>query len=178
MEIVNGGYKIVDGLMENIWCVYDRDFDVKQKNIKHRDNFYFTNAIKSATDCGLKVAWSNDAFELWVLLHFEKVPTGIAIYHDDINTRLTEVFRNIPNQSAGLNNITSSPDFHYKADLKKRPNFSQHVLPLLNERRSIALNNAIELEVFYAHNIPFHDRNPCTMVHHLVQELLVFHNPA
>ncbi len=174
MAVVNGSYKVIDELMENIWCVYDRDTDLTQSNIKQRDNFFFTNAIKSAADCGLNVAWSNDAFELWVLLHFEEVPAEIAFYRDNIYNRLTEVFRNLPNSSEGLANIVGQPDFHYKTHLKRRPNFSQHVLPLLHERSNAAIENATALEAIYSHDTPFHDRNPCTMVHHLVRELLAF----
>ncbi|MDD2331451.1 MAG: RloB family protein, partial [Candidatus Cloacimonetes bacterium] len=50
-----------------VWCVFDKDsFPADQ----------FDNAIKSARAKGFQVAYSNEAFELWYLLHFAYYNTG------------------------------------------------------------------------------------------------------
>lgn len=53
---------------DQVWCVFDRDDWPKQD---------FNNAIRNAEDQGFKVAYSNEAFELWYVLHFEFLNTGI-----------------------------------------------------------------------------------------------------
>ena len=176
MEVVSGRYKIKEGVTEHIWCVYDRDLEnLAIANIRPIDDSDFTTAIQAAYDSGLNVAWSNDVFELWVLLHFETIATGTRLHRDYIYRRLTEVFKALPNQSEALKGITAPDYFYYKWHLKTKENFRNHVLPLLKERKEIALNNAKELADIYPDNMLFHDRNPCTMVYQLVQELLAYH---
>jgi hypothetical protein len=45
-----------------IWCVFD--FDVKPD--------------EAAEQNGLKTAWSNDAFELWFVLHYQALDAGLT----------------------------------------------------------------------------------------------------
>lgn len=49
-----------------VWVVFDKD-----------DNEDFDEAIKLAKDNNIKVAWSNESFELWFLLHFQDLKTSI-----------------------------------------------------------------------------------------------------
>ena len=51
----------------HVWCVFDKD-DFKQ----------FDDAISQAAANGINVAWSNEAIELWFLLHFEYLNTGVT----------------------------------------------------------------------------------------------------
>ena len=46
---------------DQVWCVFDKD------DWNERD---FDSAIKRAENQGLRVAYSNQAFEIWFLLHF------------------------------------------------------------------------------------------------------------
>ena len=55
-----------------IWCVYDRDKEETPAKLS-KGNISFDESIKTANSNGIKVAWSNDAFELWILLHFEEI---------------------------------------------------------------------------------------------------------
>jgi hypothetical protein len=48
-----------------VWCVFD--MDVKRGADEFAD---FDNAISKALQLGYKIAYSNDAFELWFYLHF------------------------------------------------------------------------------------------------------------
>lgn len=65
---------------EQVWCVFDKD------NFKAND---FNSAINLAESNGFKVAYSNQAFEYWLLLHFEDHQGGAMSrqdYDDKINS--------------------------------------------------------------------------------------------
>lgn len=165
IETVAGVDRLKEGVTEHIWCVYDRDENVKQPHTKVKDDFGFNLAIKNAIDAGLKVAWSNDCFELWVLLHFENVEANTEMSKDEIYARLTGVF-------AGEVEPHEEP-FNYQKHLK--PNFAQKVVPVLKAKNATAIENAEALVRSFGANTAYHDRNPCTMVHELVKELLSYH---
>jgi RloB-like protein len=55
-----------DGYKDQVWCVFDRDF--KQENFNTQN---FNTAITLARKQKFGIAYSNDAFELWYILHFE-----------------------------------------------------------------------------------------------------------
>jgi len=54
---------------DEVWCVFDHD-DLPSE--------YFNRAVRLAEEKGLHVAYSNEAFELWFLLHFAYLDTGIT----------------------------------------------------------------------------------------------------
>lgn len=51
---------------DEVWCVFDRD--AKKENNNQQN---FNQAIEFAHDNQINLAVSNDAFELWFLLHYE-----------------------------------------------------------------------------------------------------------
>lgn len=55
-----------DGEYDEVWCVFDRD--LKAENFNQEN---FNQAIITAKENEFKLAVSNDAFELWFILHFE-----------------------------------------------------------------------------------------------------------
>jgi len=59
-------------ICEEVWCVFDRD-DFKD----------VPDAFQTARDNGIRVAFSNPNFELWLLLHFRDQP-GMKHRHDMI----------------------------------------------------------------------------------------------
>lgn len=157
-----------------IWCVYDRDIENNEKQIVI-ENIKFDEAIETAKAKGFKVAWSNDAFELWILLHFEDIDTSDEnyknrkIYYD----RLTEIFKAIPNPNEHLMKALKHPSFNYKQDLKHENNFKDIVRSEIIGKTKEAIKRAKILETHHtASNKPNHDKSPCTMVHHLVEELI------
>lgn len=167
----NDNYVVNPETNHNIWCVYDRDQEnIDFALIRPAENIAFDTAIQTATTAGLNVAWSNDAFELWVLLHFETVPS-IAFHRNYIYGRLTEIFRHLPNTSDEFQQIVNNPNFNYKTSFKKRAYFITHVLPLLRARTKDAIQRAIQLDAAFAANVQFHLRNPCTKVYKLVELL-------
>lgn len=60
-----------------VWCVFDRD---KNPSMKDGKDTAFNDSISNAEGKGIKVAWSNDDFELWLLLHFEDVPNDDSVF--------------------------------------------------------------------------------------------------
>lgn len=71
-------------LYEKIWLVYDKDdfpddnFDNTQMSVENRQN------------SNIRVAWSNESFELWLLLHFQDyiVNNGREAYIEKLNKYL------------------------------------------------------------------------------------------
>ncbi len=62
-----------------IWCVFNKD-----------DFADFDNAIKHSMKMGYMAAWSNESFELWLLLHFQYLDSQIG--REDYNDKLSEIF--------------------------------------------------------------------------------------
>jgi hypothetical protein len=54
---------------EQVWCVFDRDAWLASD---------FDNAISACDGERLHAAWSNEAFELWYVLHFQYLHTATA----------------------------------------------------------------------------------------------------
>ncbi len=66
-------------MYQNIWVVFDKD-----------DFDDFDQAIKDGQEKGYKVAWSNQAFEYWLYLHFHY--SDSALHRDEWNKKLNEIF--------------------------------------------------------------------------------------
>lgn len=67
-------------LYQNIWIVFDKD-----------DFEDFDQAIKDGISKGYQVAWSNQAFEYWLYLHFYY--SDSALHRDEWNEKLNEIFK-------------------------------------------------------------------------------------
>lgn len=121
-----------------VWCVFDRDsFPVED----------FNEAISLAQRSGMNVAYSNEAFELWYLLHFN--------YHDAATAR--ELYGQMLGDRLGIPYRKSMPGIY----------------ALLEPYQRDAIRNAERLIASYPEPRPSHD-NPSTTVHDLVKELLRF----
>ncbi|MDD2702551.1 MAG: RloB family protein [Candidatus Omnitrophica bacterium] len=57
-----------------IWCVFDRDSNPADPNSATN----FNKAIQLARKQGIGVAYSNQAFELWYILHFEYLQAALT----------------------------------------------------------------------------------------------------
>lgn len=73
IRVVEEAIRINDeeGLFEQIWCVFDKD------DFPAAD---FDNAISMIESCaaaGFRAAYSNEAFELWYVLHFEYLNSAL-----------------------------------------------------------------------------------------------------
>jgi hypothetical protein len=73
-----------------VWCVFDAD--PKPTNPQQLVNF--NDAIKKAELLGYYTAYSHQAFEYWLILHFEDHQGGAMdrkLYYDKINKYLTSI---------------------------------------------------------------------------------------
>lgn len=57
---------------DQVWCVFDADPEGNNPLQSH----YFNEAIRQAESSGFGVAYSNQAFEYWLILHFENHQGG------------------------------------------------------------------------------------------------------
>ena len=55
------------GSFSKVWVVFDKD-----------DNSDFDEAAKLAEENNIEVAWFNESFELWLLLHFQDLNVAIS----------------------------------------------------------------------------------------------------
>lgn len=114
LEITETGkevLKIDEGAQ--VWCVFDRD-----KNEGDNKDTAFNDSITNAESKGIRTAWSNDDFELWILLHFEDVnPKNQAYLHrEKYYSRLTEILKS----SYRSNKLFQNPKFDYYSAMKNK----------------------------------------------------------
>jgi len=132
--------------IDKMWIVFDKDSFTAQS---------FNSAIQTciANRPDVDCAWTNEAFELWYLLHFHYYNTGISRkkYQELIEGNF---------QKQGLN------DYEYKKN-------STEMYSLLETyaSRESAIKHATKLEKVYAGQQNYSTQNPCTMVHKLIAEL-------
>lgn len=127
---------------DRTWAVFDRDMD--KKNPHDTDNF--NQAFEIARNNGINVAYSNDAVELWFLIHYQDVSS--AIHRDDLNKKL-----------AG----------HLGASYKKAQ--GRKMYDLIKDKRQDALRRARKMFADMEGVSPC-DANPCTTVHLLIDEIM------
>ena len=127
---------------DRVWVVFDKD-----------DFNDFNEAIKRARQLGFHSAWTNEAFELWYLLHFEYLDTAIgrAAYID----KLEEAFRKRIGDSS-FQYQKGNPDIYNM--------LHQHGSEELAKRYAKRLRNSYNGADYAAHK-------PCTTVDVLVEEL-------
>jgi hypothetical protein len=130
---------------DRTWAVFDRDSFPPQN---------FNNAIFKARDATPEIlcAWSNEAFELWYLLHFEFYQDAASRH--DYQARLEKVISQ--RMGAPFKYTKNNPDMYPL--LKKWGNQQQ------------AVTWAEHLDQWHPGE-NFADHNPCTLVYKLVQEL-------
>lgn len=174
MVYENGTYRRADNVTENIWCVFDRDTENQDPlQVDPANNLDFDNAISFARQHGITVAWSNDVFELWFLLHFQDVDPGTLLHRNEVYNRLTNVLKEQDNKSAELAKLTANERFHYKPPMKTKKRFLTITQPLLKGKTAAAIARAQQLEIAFNDQVPPHLQNPCTKVHYLVEALLL-----
>ena len=132
--------------VDKLWIVFDKDSFSDQS---------FNSAIQTciANNPNVDCAWTNEAFELWYLLHFHYYNTGIS--RRQYQELIEENFK-----KKGLK------DYTYKKN-------STEMYSLLETytSRETAIKNAVNLEKLYIGQQNYSTQNPCTMVYKLVAEL-------
>jgi hypothetical protein len=126
------------GEYEQVWCVFDCD-EFSEADI--------TTALQTAERENIQVAYSNEGFEVWYLLHFNyyNTPLSRKSYAAKLSKLLGFVYRK------------NHPSL-YEVLRAKQPNAITHARRLLNE---------------YQPHTPYKN-NPCTTVFRLVEKLNEF----
>lgn len=140
---------------EQVWCVFDKD---------DFSNVDFNNAISVAEANGFGVAYSNQAFEYWILLHFNDHQGG-GMHRDEYNNKLNE----------------SLKAFDVLYDGKKSKIVTEEIFDLLDgvddrtgkERKILAIERAKRNYDRFEHNNPAIEESSTT-VFRLVSELLKY----
>lgn len=123
-----------------VWCVFDRDsFTVEN----------FNSAFLLANRNNIRIAYSNESFELWYLLHFHYYNTPIS-------------------RNRYIEKLNELLDHRYEKNSKNMYKFLKE-----DKKQDKAIKNAKKLLTTYARQNPEKD-NPSTTVHVLVEELNKF----
>ena len=75
-------------IYDQVWCVFDAD--PKASNPKHAQNF--NKAIKFAEKHKFGIAYSNQAFEYWLILHFDD-HQGSCMERSDYNEKINQLLK-------------------------------------------------------------------------------------
>lgn len=172
--LINDGanYKLRKEGIE-LWCVYDRDIESNPAEIAEKDS-EFNLSISLAQQNDINVAWSNDAFELWILLHLMDIDANI----DDAKKRiyyygvLTDYFKAKENPNPDLTKAIAHASFSYKKDLKSKNNFINIVRSEILPNTQKAIERSIALYELHKTKVNHFEKKPCTTVHNLVIRLL------
>ena len=144
--LVKGAVRIRDerdelSKFDEIWVVYDKD-DFPSR--------HFNAAADLCRDFGLHAVWSNEAFELWYLLHFQ-----------DLESRLKR------------DDYTQMLEKHLGESYEKNAEDMFLKLEKLEGGRANACRRGKHLARLSQGKTPTRS-NPCTMVYKLVERLLEF----
>ncbi|MBD2483482.1 RloB family protein [Planktothrix sp. FACHB-1365] len=156
-----------DGEYNEVWCVFDRDFKSENKNQQN-----FNAAIALALRENIRLAISNDAFELWYLLHYEyyisethrdnlsqkleerlgkKYNKNLDLYEKYLKQRQQTAIKNAENLWKDISSDTTKAIYFDKQHPEKFPEITDQLIHELTRQ----------------HNI-----NPSTTVYSLVQRLI------
>jgi hypothetical protein len=168
-RLADGKYELYEEGME-IWCAFDRDKGSNGISIKEGD-VEFNSALTIAQNSPLKIAWSNDSFDLWILLHFEHVmeeAKNRTFYFE----KPTAYFKNHPNPMELLKKTLEHKTFSYERDLKQEKKIKQIIIPEIIPKTALAIERAKELYAIHQNEIDFAKKMPCTTIFQLVERLL------
>ncbi len=124
---------------DEIWLVFDIDNEIVENFNK------FKLALDLAKAKKLNLAWSNECFELWFLLHFQDLNSKIS--RNDYHKKLKDFCKK------------ECLEYHKNQDLEK-------LFEILKSKIAIAIKNAkkIDKEKF--------DKNPSTEIYKIVEKLI------
>ncbi len=133
---------------DRVWAVFDKD-SFSSKN--------FNGAITKSTANNIDCAWSNEAFELWLLLHFYDRRTGMP--RTEYEKALTDA-------------VNSSGKYTKRAKFKYKKNDTE-IKKIIDQcgSQKDAIRRAEALEQSY-NDKKYSDQNPCTTVYKLVRQII------
>lgn len=143
------------GKYDQVWVVFDKD-DFSANN--------FNSAIFMAEALGFGIAYSNQAFEYWLILHFEDHQGG-GMHRDDYHDKLNEHLKAFELYYDGRESKIITREM-FDVLLANDP---QTDMP----RMQLALRRAKRVYDLYTHNSPAEEESSTT-VFKLVDEILKY----
>ena len=142
---------------EHKWIVIDRDSECRGGG-HTKENFKeaLKNAKSERKDLHIDVAYSNDSFELWYLLHFDYRDT--AIMRDEIIEKVI-----IKLKEVGPHIFSKLTKYNIKEE-----RYTKHIFKTLLSSQEDAIQNAKKLLKFHGNHHKPEDDNPSTTVYKLV----------
>ena len=132
-----------------VWCVFDMDFEKDNRRCKQE----FKEAIDLANKHGFKLAYSNDSFELWLVLHYRDIDVDNTLPREECNRILSE-------------------RWNCEKGAWKKAGFSPGIYERLESgNQAEAIRRARTLFNSYHNDIAPADQNPCTTVYQLIEKL-------
>lgn len=156
ISLVNRAIQIAgQNTYEQVWCVFDKD------DFSDTD---FNNAIAIAEANNFGVAYSNQAFEYWLILHFDDHQGG-GMRRDDYESKINKLLKN----------------YNLAYDDTKRKVVTESIFELLDgidqktkkERKFLAIERAKRNYNAFNHANPAKEESSTT-VFKLVEELLKY----
>lgn len=146
---------------EHKWIVIDRDIERVNGGGHKKENF--NNALKNAksakSNLNVDVAYINDSFELWYLLHFSYRNTAIS--RDETVKQVIKKLKELePHKFTKLNK-----------DNIKQENYTKSIFEVLKPLQCTAIQNAKKLLASYGDSHNPESDNPSTTIHLLVEVL-------
>lgn len=139
--------KVCEDDGDQVWCIFDVDDFYKNDSQK------LLAAIKNAVDNNIKIAYVNECFELWILLHFEK-PNCQICRGDDIEKKIIEAFKK-----------------NKLGKFQKNQEIFQILLPFQDQAIKNAKGIVPDYEKINWQNNLSAKGNPSTSIHFLVEEI-------
>lgn len=143
-----------------VWLVFDRD-DFPMEKFNEVINTVETLNREASPEQGRpywNCAWSNEAFELWYILHFQELSGGALS-----RTQYQEMLE------TAIRNSTSEKNFLYKKNDNGMFSRLRSFTPEAIARSERALKRQLEL-----HGKNWAEMNPATRVHELVRLLMAY----
>ncbi len=130
---------------DRVWAVFDKDSFQKEQ---------FNGAIQKAKANEIHCAWSNEAFELWYLLHFQYRNTSMSRkdYEKSIEKSINKLIKDSPKFKYKKNSLEMYSILQKYGDQQQASNWAKNLMSLHTSK-------------------DFSSHNPCTTVHLLVEEL-------
>ncbi len=137
---------------DEVWCVFDRD---AQKENNNQQNF--NTAIQLADKSQINLAISNDAFELWFLLHYQYYCS--QTHRNNLHKSLT---------SKSGEKYEKNTDIYHKLEDKQKEAIKNAKILWLTHCNDRGFDNE---QLSFSEKQTIHNINPSTTVYQLVEKL-------
>jgi len=152
MQVVDKAIDLKNGSAleyDSVWAVFDKDSFLPDP---------FNGAIIKAKSNGINCAWSNEAFELWYLLHFHNRITAMS--RDEYKKAISDAVNNSPkNRKKKKDYVYAKNDIHNYEIMNKYGSQNDAI------KWASSLHEQWQDEKHHTHN-------PCTIVYKLVLQLI------